>query len=276
MRHPIWTILASVIIGITLYVVINILVAERIRQDTDDIHVLASELLNELGPEFNDESKRHAEIIKKYTDHLKQRHLAILTRIIYPAHSPGKLLTRTAQKLENATTDEDARNAIWESGVEIDQLRMKAERFPRSPIELFDSEDLPEWLLNDLDEALADSAEMVDKLENEKTKDAAGEACRANRKSVLLLFLARLGHYSEEKIKSFLSDVKRARDLTLLLANAETNKEEQNWLYGVAGSEDRRVKILEVMLANDMGNARKLLRESIEKAFMKYKLKSDK
>lgn len=273
-KYRFLTVSASVIIGIALYVGVDIGLAEVVRQNTYDIHMLASELLIELGPDFTSETGRHAEMIKQYTDQLEQRHLATILRVLYPTYSPRKVLAYTLSGLEKAAKDkkeEESKKAILEAGLASNQLYMRGMRFPRSPIVWFDSEDLPDQLLMDLDKALAESHELVDKLEKDRTPEAAIESCRANRKAILLLFLSRLGHDNEEKIKRFQSEVEQARDCTRLLARTEKDKKKQKWLYEVAESEDRRVKILDAMLANDMDRVCDLLREAIEIAFEKEK-----
>lgn len=84
------------------------------------------------------------------------------------------------------------------------------------------------------------------------------------------MFLARLGYDNEERVKRFLSDEARARDCTLLITKRMTeDKKKQEWLYEVARSEDRRVRILEAMLYNDMDKVCQLLRVAIEQAYEK-------
>ena len=271
-KHPIWTVVASVIIGITLYVGVDIGLAELVRQNSFDIHMLAAEQLNELGPCFIGERREHAEMIKKYTDHLEERQLAPILRLLYPHYSPKKVFASTLSDLEKAENGEEAKKAIWQAGEASNQLYMLGKLFPRSPIEQFKSEDLPDWLVKDVNDGLTRSHELVDELKDSQTLEAAVAACRANRKTILLLFLARLGYDNEEKIKSFLSDVERARDCTLLIAKRmvedKTNKE---LLYETARSEDRRIKILEVMLAKDkdMEKICPLLTEAIKRAYKK-------
>lgn len=271
-RYRFLTISASLIIGIALYVGIDIGLAEVVRQNSYDMHMLATEQLNELGPGFANESKQYAEIIRRYTEHLEQRNLAPLLRVLYPTYSPKKALASLLPSLEGVEDEEEAKKAIWQAGVTSNQLYKLGKRFPRSPILWFKSEVVPDQLLTALDNALAESTKLTSKLENDPNRDAAIAACRANRKAILLLFLARLGYDNKEKIERFLSDVERARDCTLLLAERTVkNKKDQEFLYETARSENRRVKILRAMLDNNMDKVCDLLREAIEEAFEKEK-----
>ncbi|MCK4791079.1 MAG: hypothetical protein KAV87_45520, partial [Desulfobacteraceae bacterium] len=43
-KYPFWTVIASVIIGIALYAGVDIVLAEVVRQNTHDIHILSTEM----------------------------------------------------------------------------------------------------------------------------------------------------------------------------------------------------------------------------------------
>lgn len=271
-KHPFYTVITSVIIGIAFFRCVDL--PELIRQNTDDILMLSSEIIIELGPNLPEESKRHAEMVKQYSRHLEQRQLAGIVRVLYPQYSPKKTLTSLSSDLEKAAegTEEEAKKAIWKAGLTSNQLYKLCKRFPRSFYKWFKTEKLPDWLLEDLNKALAESTLMLNKLEKERTPEAAVDSCRANRKAILLLFLARLGYDNEEKIKYFKEEVERARDCTRKLAQENTeDKKKHEWLSNVAKSEDRRVNILGAMLDKDMKTVRKLLTEAIKEALEKEK-----
>ena len=217
-------------------------------------------------------------MIKLYTKRLERRQPSALVRILYPAYNHKKEFDSILSSLEKAAKGNDgekAKEAIWQAGLASNQLYMLGKRFPRSPIQWFKSEKLPEWLLTDLNSALADSHKLVNKLDKERTMNNALEACRINRKTILLLFLARLGYDNEGEIKRFVRDVERARDCTLLLAKRiGENEKKKEILYEVAKSEERRIKILKAMIADDMDKVCDLLREAIERAYEKKKAKS--
>ena len=270
-KHTFWTVSASIIIGMALYVGIDIGLAELVRQNSYDVHMLTTELLTEVGPSLIYESAEHAEMIQLYVDHLEERNLAALLRVLYPKYSPEKVLMSKAWALKYANTEEEARNAIWQTGLVSNHLHMRGKRFPRSPVRWFESENVPDWLLMDLEKALDTFHELVDKLEKYPNRESGIEACRADRRAILLLFIARLGYYDEEKIEAFRTDVGRSRDCIRALTKGEKDKGEQEFLYDLADTENRRVKILDAMLVNDMDRVNDILREAIEKAFEREK-----
>ena len=274
-RHPVLMFVVTVIVSSLLYLSVNIGIAEVVRQNSYDIHILAAEQLNEIGPGFANESEQYAEIINRYTEHMEKRRLATLLRLLCPRYSPKKALASVQRGLKKAAEDKDeqkAEQAIYQAGLASNRLYVLSKRFLRSPIVWFKSEVVSDQLLADLDEALTKSTELADKLESERTMDAAIAACRGNRKGILLLFLYRLGFNDKEKIERFLIDIKRARDCTILLAERTGDETKQKFLYETASSENRRVKILEAMLDKDMEKACHLLTEAIERAFEKNTL----
>lgn len=248
--------------------------AGLVEQNSYDIHMLASEQLNELGPKYAGESELHRYMIKQYTNQLEQRHLATLLRLLYREYSPKKALASVLLGLEGLEEvaenkkEVEAKKAIWQAGLASNQLHILGNKFPWSPTAWFKSKALPDQLLMNLDKALTNSQELVGRLEIDQTLESAVEACRANRKAILLLFLSRSGYENRERIKDFQADIKRAHDFTLRLAE-KTGKDtdDQKLLYETAKSEEHRVKILEAMLANDMDKVCELLKEAIERAF---------
>ena len=266
-KHPFLTFSVSVFIGATLYLGVDIGLGELFRQNSYDIHMLSTEQLTEVGPCFISESEEHAEIIKQYTEHLEKRRLAFVIRLLYPQCSPKKALASALSDLEKADNEESARKAIWQAGLASNQLYMLSKRFSRSPIRWFDSEDLPNWLLTELENAFVKSHELVDKLENDQTWEVAVAACIANRRTILLLFLARLGYNDEEKIREFEAVMVRVRDYNQRLAAATEDDKQKKLLIEWANSEERRINILHAMIADDMDRVNVLLTETIEKAF---------
>ncbi len=212
-KYPYWTLTITAFIVAILHTGL----AGLVKQNSYDIRMLAAEQLNELGPDYADESKLHVYMINQYTDQLEQRHFAAILRLLYPKYSPKKAFASALldleglEKIAKDKKEEEAKKAIWQAGLASNQLYMLGKRFPWSPIAWFKSKDLPGWLLTDLDKALAESHELVDKLENVQTMEAAVAACRANRKAILLLCLSRLDYDNQERIREFQIDVRRAR-----------------------------------------------------------------
>ena len=273
-KHRFLTFSASIIIGVSLYIGVDIGLAELARQNSYDMQMLASEMLNEYGPSFTEASKEHAELLGQYIEHMEIRQGSSTLRILYPKNSPKKALDSAREALEKATKEEEAKETIWQTGQATNTLYMLGKRFPRSPIEWFKSEDLPDELIRDLSDALSKSHNLAEKLEKAQTPESALEACQANRKSILLLFLARLGSDKKKirgQIQEFLSDVKRVQEYTTTLAHKKENVENKEQILEWAKSEERRSKILKAMLTNDMDKVSELLREAVEKAYDRQK-----
>jgi len=270
-KHPIRMFGICLIIAVVLYAVVNIGLSEIVHQNSFDMHMLAAEMLTEVGPNFTDESRDHARMIRLYVDHLDQREYVGVVKLLYPAYDYKRVLEPRLQALEEATNNEEARYAILQAGVQAKRLYSIGSRFSRSPFRFrwFKSEDLQDWLLKSLEDALAEAHEAVNKLEEEGTKNNALAACRANRRSVLRLSLTRLGYDNKEKIEKFLRDIKRAHKYTMIVATEQTDEKDKKEVLSWADSEGRRAKIVEKLLANDIDGACDLLREAIEKAYKK-------
>jgi len=267
--HPILIVAASVIIGLALYYGVDIKLAEVVRQNSYDMHMLAAEMLSESGPYVN-AINQHAEMVHLYSERLEERQLAVILQVLYPEFSPERALASASKELEKATKEEEARKAIWQAGMEINQFYAKSRRFPMAPVKWLESEDLPDWLLKDIDDAINESHRRVDMLENEQTRESALASCEANRKTILVLFLGRLGSNKEEirgKIQDFLSVAEQAEKYKRIVANKEEYVENKQQILKWAHSEQRRVKIAEAMLENDMERVCHLLTEAIEEAY---------
>jgi len=102
-KHPIQTVVAFLII-IALYSVIDIGLAGVVRQNSYDIHMLSAELLIELGPDLTDESRRHAETVKRYIKHLGDRQLilCLFFQTLRPAEEPCVANRKTSLLLSPA------------------------------------------------------------------------------------------------------------------------------------------------------------------------------
>jgi hypothetical protein len=272
-KHKFLTISASFIISIAMFLFVDVGLAELVRQNSYSIHILASEMIIELGPDLTYESKIHAKMIKQYTEHLEQRQFASILRVLYPECSPKNALASVLSDLEKATNNEEAKKAIWQAGVASGKLCLRSNRFPRSPIKWFKYEDLPDWLEADLEEAFDTFHEQVDKLEKVQILDVNDavtvyrDGCKSSRKALLLLSLARLGYKNGEKrIERYLDDLKQAHEKVLLFAGTEKFKSQQNLFSDSAFNMNLRIKIVEAMLDNDIDRACDFLREVIERA----------
>lgn len=274
-KHRRKKITIAFLISIVLYVVVNIGLAEVIHQNTFRIHMLAAELIIEHGPELNIESSGHAKMVQLYVDHLEEGYIAKIVGLLYPTYSPDRVLSSLAPALDIAATadnEEIPKKAIWQAGLAIDKLYMISEKFPRSPIKWFNSENLSEELIVDVNDAIEISANKVGELETNPDRNTAIAACRANRRAILLLALYRLGYEDKEKIESFRNTVEKAHNIITDIAQNEPDGNERDFLYSIAGSELRRVNILNALIDNDIERACEILRKAIEKTYEERKV----
>lgn len=269
--HPIRMVIVAVTVSVALYISVDILLAEVIRQSSPRIHILSAEQLIDFGPDFSEESKPHAEMIRLYTKHLEGKQLGFILRWLYPQHSMSRQFAPVLADLDVASTEEEAKNAIRKAGQVSLQLYKRYKNFPKSPKEWFNSEELPEWLLTDINTSLVESARMAKKLENDRTYDVAIETCRRNRHSILLLSLGQLGYNDKEEIQRFLHNVRRVRDYTRVIAEKTEDENTQRFLYNMIKSEERRIRVLEAMLTGNTDEVCKILKKAIEIAFEKEK-----
>lgn len=276
-KYRFWTILISLIIGIAFYISVDIVTAEIVRQNSYPLNMLAAEMLIEHGPNYADESKKYAKLIEEcYTEHLEKRDYATMLRILYPSLSPQKTLASTKQALEKAAVkgnEEDAKNTIYQAGKAINQLYLLSERFPRSPIKWFESEEVPEWLIKKLDNAFDTFHDHMDELNNaqnvNEATDRCRRGCRYSRRALLLLYLARLGYDNkEQKIERFASDLRRAIDLAHHFS--ETYTSEQVLFCERFENMEIRAKVVEALLDNDVDKARDLLSQVIDRALKAF------
>ncbi|MHC4573227.1 MAG: hypothetical protein ACYS76_03715 [Planctomycetota bacterium] len=278
---------AIVIIVCWLYVTTG--VGELARHNSDealflaaDAFVLGAEPISELSPDFTEEGKSNAKALRAYVGQIQERHLAAILQRLHPEYSPKERLLPLLARLEAPGDQQQAQELIWTAGVESDRLHLAAEKFARAVVVWFKSERLDEELVRELDEALGDSRKLVEKLQTELVAALSDQvldqveqdqavknalaACQANRRTMLLLFLARMGYGSEEKINEFLGLAEKTSGCKVSLAGTIEDPEVKRTVLDWAQSEQRRVHILKAMLDNDMDQVRGLLREAIDKA----------
>ncbi len=274
-KHPIMIICTCIIATLFLYIFVDIVLSEIVRHNSFNIQMLVVELLNETGPEYSERSKEYEEILHLYMGHLNNRAHNQLLNFLYPEHNYEKVLYSCLQALENASDNEEAKNAIFQAGVVSNKFIDSIEsRFPKSPYEWLKSEKIPNALLDTLEESMHESNKLVHKFVKNRTIHNAVTACNANRKTILYLGLARLGYNHKENIDQYLCDVKMSHSHFLELSLMDENNKYKNFLLQWADSERRRINILNAMLDNDMNKVSKLLREAIEKSFKeKYGLR---
>jgi hypothetical protein len=271
-KYRLWTILISLIIGIAFYISVDIVTAEVVRQNSYPINMLAAEMLIERGPDYTKESGKYADLIEEYyTKHFEERDYAFILRTLCPSLSPQKALASTKEALEKAAegNDEEAKQVIYQAGKAINQLYLLSEKFPRSPVKLFESEEVPDWLLTKLNNAFDAFHKQVGEIENaqnvNEATDRCRKGCRYSRRALLLLYLAGIGYDNEEqRIERFASDLQKAIDLARYFS--EKYKSEQVLFCDRFENMKIRAQVVDALLDNDIDKTRELLREVIDRA----------
>ncbi len=211
--------LLSVIIGTLLilsFLIVRISLAENLLYISDDIYILGCEMVTESGPgpKLKETTQRHKETLKELKTHIKQRTSKNIPQSIVASASryPGiswffrewdqytaeKAIDKALDILSRVDGETDPQKiieAIWQAGEQLLDYREKMisfRRVGRIRIGFYKKESMPVSLQNAITRAIAESeSKMKDFVEGEKSWEKAWALCEANRKSVLLLFLAR-------------------------------------------------------------------------------------
>jgi len=280
----------TIIIVFLLYVTTG--VAELARANSEealylsaDALLLGSEPIWDNGMGFREQMEKNAEALRTYTkEQIPNRHLSPILSLLHPEYDPRKRLLPLLAELQKPPEDETkARDVMWKVGKEINEFYKDLEKLSSTKVIWFKSERLPEDLIRDINEAFEESEKLLaklqtdldralsdqvlDELEKKELVEDALAACQANRRTMLLLFLGRMGYGSGEKIQQFLNLSERAVKCKKTLAEKIKDAGEKKIVTICRDSEQRRVKILKAMLAHDMEEARRLLREAVDKAY---------
>ena len=225
----------SIIVGMLLtwaFLVIRISLAENLVYVSDDIYILACEMVTESGPgpRLKEAAKRHKENLEECKTYLRQRTSAnTVQKIVASAGGfPGagwlfgdwdeyraeKGIDEAMKILGQIREETDQRKileAIWEAGEHLLKFREKMisfRRVGRIKIGFYKNERISQELQKAVETAIGISQIELDSFEADKSWERAWALCEANRKSVLLLFLAR-SRYQEDKIAEHLENFKK-------------------------------------------------------------------
>lgn len=256
------------ILAVSVFLTIGL--AELARRNSVEAALLAAEALSEVGPDFSEASREHGEMLRKYVEHSEKRRFSYLMNLLYPQYSPKKQLGPIVSALQESQDDEEeAKKVIRQAGESINEFRADVEEFCRGSLNWPKSEKLPGELRRDIERALADSREQVRRLEKDRLPQNAMAACSANRKTMLLLFLGRMGYRDGVKIGQFSSDLEHAYRYTMDVAMRTQDPEMKEVLNEDARGQLRRMEILQAMLGDNMDKVSKVLSEAIEGAYEK-------
>lgn len=240
---------------------------ELVQRNADDSLMLKCEAEEESGKDFIIAREDHVYLLERYLGHMKKRFLSRLLQPLYPELSPETQLRPIVGLLRDE--EGDARKEIQATVGTIREFFRNSEKSSEIQIVSFKPEVLSEELLGAINEALNKSHEDVNKYEQTQTVDNAETACRANRRAIALLYLARFDYrnFDDKKLKQLRQDVDRTIYYNgVLERSASTSPKNRNLLRMYSKSEHRRLQIIQAILDSNMLEAKRLLETAIEEA----------
>lgn len=268
-KQPVSLVVCSLIVFAFLYVGISF--AEIIRDDSDDVSILTCEMLTETGPNFTDPINNHITMLANYSKYLEHKHLASLLRA-FSSYNPNKVFTASLEILKNAKgSQEKIANDIWRAGEEVMIFRLNAPKLLPRGIALHEYRKAPKGLLDDIRNALEKSIEAEMLFDEKPTMENAIESCMANRRTILLLFLARKNYNRPEVASlftSFRGIVEKCRDRkTEIYGLLSENDPRNEFLKIISESENRRLEILDNTKNRNMRKVIDLMWEAIDESY---------
>jgi hypothetical protein len=243
-----------------------------VAHNASDASLIGIEMLCESGPDFKKAADRHVRMLKKYTAHMEDKYFAGFLRVFCDEYSPTKGFERALKTLEDAqdSSQEECARAIWLAGEQVEQYCMKATGFPKLGPSLRKYQNVPDELVGDIEKALAESEKSLERFENDRTLKNAVFLCEDDRRTMLLVFLARAAFSSghNDRFDAFQKIVQKARGIEEELSGKpELSDLKKQFFDHIARSEERRIRILGALRVGDMHRARTLMWETIEKAY---------
>lgn len=283
--------LLSVIIGTLLilaFLIVRISLAENLFYISDDIYILGCEMVTESGPGpmLKQTVKRHKQILKDHKTYIKQRtsenaqQSIIASALRYPGiswlfkdwdkYTAEKALDKALDILSSCDEETDQQKiieAIWKAGEQLLEFREKMisfRRVGRIGIGFYKNTNVPMDLRKAITNAIGESNTKMTDFKGGESWQKAWALCEANRKLVLLFFLARSRYEGDnlEDLKEMLKESYEAKK-----AYSETFAEDNQvgkLIALFAESDKRRLGILEAIQTNNMSKARYLIWQAKE------------
>jgi hypothetical protein len=288
----------SVVIGILLtwsFLIIRISLAENLVYTSDDIYMIACEIVTESGPKFKEAAGRHKTTLEQYKVRMNQRtsenapQKMIASAVGYPVvswifrdwdgYTAERGLDEALKILSRAEIEPDEQKIaqyIWEAGYQLFEFREKMisfRRVGRIGIGFYKNTEEPNNLRVAIKDAINNSETKKNDFMAGESWETAWDLCEANRKSILLLFLAR-SEYKGVTINRDLEDFKKIvedshtakRKYSEKLLEENKNSPEGNLVARFADSDERRLSIVKAIQSNDMDEARYLIWQAKEEA----------
>jgi len=269
-RHPRPILSCTVIIVAILYARISL---DALAQgNSNNLLILGSELLCEIGPDFTQSAKLHAAMVEKYATCMDQRNIVRLLSLFSDKFSTTKGLEAVSTALDqNGVAPKDIAKTIWQAGDDILIFRMSVPGSDRTGIIWDESIEVSTELLDEAKVVVGQSKTALQQVENDP--DILQNyiiLCQANRKSILFLSLARSACDSQKDLfNDFRDVVEKAGEYSKKQADKlpEGNPERELQLI-IAKSEQRRLHVLEAIKAKKMEQACDILWQEIEAAYL--------
>lgn len=267
-EQPIPYFICSIIVGVLLYSGISF--AEISQRDSDDTVMLACEMLCETGPYFSESARDSGleEILANYSKYLENKwHPDILKALTGDSAEGVITALQIVSDIDVEGCQEKAANDMWRAGENVMFSRLEAPKLLPRWIRIHEYRKIPEDLLTEIKDTLEVARKAFNRSHEKQSLESAVHLCEANRKTMLLLFLARdSGHH--ELLNNFQEIVtdseKSKRSMAAKLLNDDPRKE---FLELIADSEQRRNNILKAMKNRDTQKMLGLVWNAIEQSY---------
>lgn len=245
-----------------------------------DSLMLLVELEDECGGDYIQAKAAHAEILHKYVRHMESRqpyHLLLLPP--FSKNNIVKELKRAAKDLgeglspgSEADQQKEARKKIEAASEAIAGFFSKSKPFTDEPSIAFVPEAIPEEIRTAIVESLKESHEKAEMYADDTNMANSEAAHRANTKAIVYLYIARYGCL--ETLRQFRTDMSRAVYYNRVLQQndaikgGEGVKDSDYWLLDRRSvSEILQLRLLQLIIDNDIQQAQALLRIALKRPF---------
>jgi len=243
--------------------------AERVQDNSDDVSILAYEMICETGPNFSEQAANHTIFLANYSKYLEPRYIPSLISILKSESTENGIATaqEIMSNIDIKGSQEESAKGIWKAGEAIMLGRLKAPKFFPRGIRLHEYEEIPQELLIDIKKALEESRKALRLLKEKPTLEYAVNSCEANRATMLLSFLAR-NSGQNDLFDEFKEIVEECLKIKMEAAyRLPDNDPRKVFIEMTAEFDQRRIYILEALENRDMQKAIDLMWEAIDIAY---------
>lgn len=229
--------------------------------------MLGCEMMCETGPNFKAAANQHQILLGEYSRYVRSPFLMRIMPAKYELQKDLEALSAYLSETldSNDVTQEKSARAIWQAGEEIVRFRMRTAGLSASE-EVLPKKPMLPWLRDNIKTALDECKTTLDQLKKDKSSKTALKLCEADRRAILLLFLARSDSNISEYLKEFRTIVERAIEIEGDLAENADNDDESELLRIFVHSEQRRLRIINAMLEPDRSKVYTLMWDAISQS----------